>query len=38
MKQDKERIAWRQTGAELFLDKSSEANQLACILKGMIRQ
>lgn len=29
---------YRQAGAELFLDKSSEADQLVDILKGMIRQ
>lgn len=32
------RLACRQAGAELFLDKSSEADQLVDILKGMIRQ
>lgn len=32
------RLACRQVGAELFLDKSSEADQLVDILKGMIRQ
>jgi two-component system response regulator DevR len=32
------RLACRQAGAELFLDKSSEADQLVDILRGMIRQ
>jgi DNA-binding NarL/FixJ family response regulator len=32
------RLACRQAGAELFLDKSSEADQLVDILGGMIRQ
>lgn len=32
------RLACRQAGAELFLDKSSETDQLVDILKGMIRQ
>ena len=32
------RLACRQAGAELFLGKSSETDQLVDILKGMIRQ
>jgi DNA-binding NarL/FixJ family response regulator len=32
------RLACQQAGAELFLDKSFEADQLVDILKGMIRQ
>ena len=32
------RLACRQAGAELFLDKSFEAEQLVDILRGMIRQ
>lgn len=32
------RLACRQTGAEPFLDKSWEADQLADILTGMTRQ
>ena len=32
------RLACRQAGAELFLDKSFETDQLVDILRGMIRQ